>query len=819
MNRRFPLRGPLLVPAEDAWTVQGPAEAVAASVPGCVHQALLAAGRIADPNGSGGEAAQEWVGLADWTYRGCVGVPPAATQYERAEVVFESIDCAGEVFLGGRLCGSVANQHHPHSFDVTELVRDLRADSLPIEVRLRSPVQEVRRLETELGTRPVNGDWTPYVFMRKAACNFGWDWGPKVATCGLGRVSLRCWSLARIIAVRPLVRECCESNAAVEVWVDVEMAESASGQSLELQATLRSPSGRSFSATVQLAPEVGRGTGVMRLAIDGPERWWPRGHGDQALHDLHVELFVDRMVIDQSRSRIGLRSVRLDTSPDARGAAFAIVVNNHRVFCQGANWVPSGMFAGYASDEMVRSQLHSAAECGLNCLRVWGGGIYEPDSFYNRCDELGLLIWQDFMFACATYPEDEPFPQRVETEARHQIARLSPHPSVVLWCGGNENIWAWKSWGFGARLKPGQSWGKRYWLDLLPRLVAELDSSRPYWPDSPWSGSLEVFPNDADRGDCHAWDRSVESETVPPPRFISEFGRQAYPNYRTLQEALPDAEHLQADSAEMRIRQKGTGGDDRLINPALAAAFSPAHDFAERVFQTQLLQAWTARRTILWARANSQWCAGALVWQWNDAWAGHGFGALDSAMRPKPMWFAMKQACGPRALAICRCGDSVRLMAMNDCADEWTGTVTLLRVSLSGAVRQRVHLPLRLSARSAGEIANVGDVVAGPESPGDELLIADSGAIRTCRLHAAPCQLTAPPPRARVESLGGSSRRSRWRIHAQTVLIDAWLEPQGDWSGMDTNLLTLLEGETADIEVRGSVDGVTLRTATGCVDS
>lgn len=818
MSRSFPLRPPLLIQADDAWTVQGPGEAVVAPVPGCVHQALMQAGRIADPNGPGGEAAQEWVGLADWTYRGCVRVPPEAAHTERVDLVFESIDCAGEVFAGDRALGSVANQHHPHEFDVAALVRQLPGGALPIEVRLRSPVKEVRRLESELGARPVNGDWTPYVFLRKAACNFGWDWGPKVATCGLGRVWLRCWSLARITAVRPLVRECTQSSATVEVCVDVELAESARGQSVDLQATLRAPSGRTFTASARVLHS-GGATTALRFSIDSPERWWPRGQGEQALHGLHIELLVDRIAIDQRRTRIGLRSVRLDTAPDARGAAFALVVNDRRNFCQGANWVPAGLFAGYASDELVRAQLDSAAECGLNALRVWGGGVYESESFYNRCDELGLLVWHDFMFACATYPEDDPFPQRVEAEARHQIARLATHPSVALWCGGNENIWAWKSWGFGERLKPGQSWGKRYWLELLPRLVAELDPSRPYWPDSPWSGALEVFPNDADRGDCHAWDRSVEAERDPPPRFISEFGRQGYPNYRTLQEALPDAAQLQADSVEMRNRQKGTGGDDRLMNPALVAAFAPASDFADRVFHTQLLQAWTARRTILWARANPQSCAGALVWQWNDAWAGHGFGALDSAQRPKPMWFAMQQACASRALAICRFGQSVRLMAMNDCADEWLGTVTLMRVAFNGKVRQRVHLPLHIAGRATATIADVGEVMSRSESSDDELLVADCGATRAHRLPLAPRELKIDAPRARVELLGTSPRRSRWRVHAQSVLIDAWLEPQGEWSGMDTNLLTLLEGETADIEIRGGASGVTLRTATGRVES
>lgn len=833
------------------WTVQsadGLVGPLPATLPSCVHQTLMQAGEIRDPNAAGGEAGQLWVGRTGWVYRASVQLTKQMLETEWLELVFASIDTAATVFIGGIEVGSVCNQFYPHRFAVPQSVRAralLQAKlGIPIEVHCRAPVAEVESLSSRLGARPVNGDWTPYVFLRKAACNFGWDWAPRVATCGLGEVSIQWGKSSRIESVRPHVTECDRAHAIIEVHVDVGHA---GEEAMTITARLESADGVLVASSSHLAPPGRRASHCLRLSVSNPQLWWPRGMGLQPLYRLTVQLEVEGRHGDSWRGRVGIRTVKLNQTPDARGAGFALEVNGERVFCRGANWVPSGLFAGYGDAAVVRHSLESAAEVGVNMLRVWGGGVYESRAFYDTCDELGVMVWQDFMFACATYSEQEHFPKEIEKEARYQVARLCRHPSIVLWCGGNENIWAWHSWGFGSRLTPGQSWGKKYWMEMLPAVVSELDPARPYWNDSPYSGTLELFPNDPDRGDCHAWEHPVGAEGGAPPRFVSEFGRQAYPNLQTLREAVGE-KHLQSHSPEMQSRQKGTGGDARLIDPVLGAEFPDAGSFAERVWQTQWLQARAVRRYIVWLRANAPESSGALVWQWNDSWAGLGFGALDSTQRRKPMWYAMREACAPRALGLCmRNGGeaehahsgSLCLEAINDTGDEWIASATLSRITCDGSVRGAVTVPFRVPPRGCATIAHIGEVLPGADGS-DEFVVAECASLRTTRMLASPRTAVA----LIAESCGGVDRANqprtaevrrgssaiarvnlmselpgvqRWMIEAVTPLLDLWLEPLGDWIEVEPNLISLLPGESQVLVVRlrGGAAGVRLWTPLG----
>jgi beta-mannosidase len=283
--------------------------------------------------------------------------------------------------------------------------------------------------------------------------------------------------------------------------------------------------------------------------------------------------------------------------------------------------------------EKYRERLQQAAAANMNMLRVWGGGFYESDDFYDICDELGILVWQDFMFACAMYPEEPPYPALIEAEARHQITRLSPHPSVALWCGGNECVWAHDSWGNAPGEKPwkerlgGKTWGSGYYFDLLPRLMKELDPTRPYWPNSPWSGAESVAANDSGHGDRHTWDVRGEAYRTIVPRFCSEFGHQAPANYSTLAK-VTGRTGLAIGSRALEHLQRGTGGTARHIDEAIAELFRPPRDFDEWHFLAQLTQARALKAGIEWMRINQPRCMGALVWQLNDAWPGMNWSLL-----------------------------------------------------------------------------------------------------------------------------------------------------------------------------------------------
>ena len=456
-------------------------------------------------------------------------------------------------------------------------------------------------------------------------------------------------------------------------------------------------------------------------------------------------------------------------------------------------------------------------------LRVWGGGIYEPDAFYDRCDELGMLVWQDFMFACATYPEDDPMPALVEAEARQQLARLCSHPSIVLWCGGNEDILAWQSWGFRERLAPGQSWGLRYWTEILPRACAELDPTRPYRADSPWSGSLDRHANDPDHGDRHTWDAKIDGYRALVPRFTSEFGHQSPPNLRTLREAL-GVDALRIGSPELAARQRAWGGDEAQYAPYLAAAFPPARDFGEWLWQAQLLQARALETCIAWLRANPERSAGSLFWQLNDVWTGHSWSVVDAALRPKPAYHAVRRAAAPRLVTIQPVGPAadggeraLRVALVNDRPSRWSARVRIRRIGLDGGsiaeAQQRVEVAPRGFDASIDPVALVGtpaepareaivaDVASHEDAVAAEVPIPDRDRLRAWWWFAPDAARPRGEPRFDV-SMGGSGA-DRWvRVHARTLVRDLWIEPEGDWEECSPNLLSLLPGERMQLSLR-----------------
>jgi beta-mannosidase len=695
---------------------------------GYVHDALVVAGVIPPIDAPGGEDAQHWVGRTDWCLSAWFRLREADLACGRVDLAFDWIDTLGDVLVNGVRVTATANEFVPVRVSARAfLVAGVNA----IDVRLRGPVTAVEALERRYGPRPVNGDWTPFPFLRKCASNFGWDWGPKAASVGLGGARVECYDGGRIAEVRPLVVRCDEDTATVEVHVACEHV--ADG---EVRATLTAPDGSCVERTAPIGDD---GTACLPLDVPRPERWWPRGMGGQPLYRLHVA--ADGCSRPEER-RIGLRRVALRTEPDAHGSRFAIEVNGAEVWCRGANWVPRtplprGTTA--AADRLERL----AADANLNMLRVWGGGIYETDAFYGRCDELGILVWQDFMFACATYPEHAPYAELVEREARHQVARLSSHPSIVLWCGGNEDILAWWSWGWKERLRPGQSWGKGFWLDLLPRVTAELDPTRPYWAESPYSGSMEIHPNDPDHGDRHTWDAKIEAYRTIVPRFCSEFGHQSPPTISSLHDLIPP-DGRAVGNAELATRQRAWGGDAFQYAPFLAERFREPRSLDEWAFAAQLLQARAYEIAILWMRANAPRCMGSLFWQLNDVWTGHSWSVLDANARPKPSYFAVARACAAEAIAI---------LPADVAAPMVPGSVAIVRAATEKGLRRERRVRARL-------------VDAGGQTLADRW-IELSGESPWVARAALPAELVSPRDRASSVLVvdmpdGDVTRRATW---------------------------------------------------------
>ncbi|WP_425560145.1 glycoside hydrolase family 2 protein, partial [Kineococcus glutinatus] len=503
------LAGPL---PEAAAALRG--AGVPATVPGVVHTDLLAAGAIADPFDGDNEARLAWIGRTGWSYRAVFGWTPDGRP--RQELVAHGLDTVAVLRLNGTEVGRAANQHRTHRFDVTGLLRE--GDN-ELVVEFEAPVDAAERLAAEQGPRPhVNHH--PFNAVRKTASNFGWDWGIDVATVGIWRsLALESTGVARIRAVRPLAGVD-GGRGVLTAHVDVERVPGAQDATGTVVVEV---AGR--ATRVPLA--AGAGTAVAVVEVPDAQLWWPRGYGGQPLYDVAVRLELDAGPTDTWSGRVGFRTVTLDVAPDEHGSPFTVSVNGRPVNVRGANWIPDDAFLPRLDRGTYERGVRDAVEANMNLLRVWGGGIYESEDFYDLCDEQGVLVWQDFLFACAAYPEEEPLRSEVEAEAREAVTRLSRHASLALWNGGNENVWGYVEWGWRVPLA-GRTWGAGYYLDLLPRIVAELDPRTPYSAASPFSYTEYLHPNDPRHGTVHIWDvwnsRDYSAYREYAPRFVSEFG-------------------------------------------------------------------------------------------------------------------------------------------------------------------------------------------------------------------------------------------------------------------------------------------------------
>ena len=785
-----------------------------AAVPGCVHADLLAAGLIEDPHGHGAEGRLAWIGRTDWTFECAFDWP--GTPHERIDLAFDGIDTVAAVSLNGVALGRTANMHRRHRFDAAGAIGDGR-NVLTIE--FAAPVTAAEAEAARLGDLPrVRA--LPYNFLRKMACSFSWDWGPAMPTSGVWRgVRIEAWSGGRLGGVVPSVT--LDNTAArVELAVAVEGEGEGEGDGT-LVASLRAPDGAEVASGTAAA--VG---GTARLTLDVPDAalWWPRGYGPQPLHELALELRDGSRVLDRRVERIGLRTIELDRTPDALGHRFGLVVNGRPVRVRGANWIPDDTLPTRVMPERTRERIAQATAMGCNALRVWGGGIYPDAAFYDACDEAGVLVWQDFAFACADYPEEEPHRSEVAAEARDVVARLARHPSLALWCGGNESVWLHhapeeadadgRTW---ADRVGNRAWGLRYYTDILPAAVAQVDPSRPYLPNSPWSPDGGP-PNGEASGPVHLWRewnaRGPEHYREHRPAFAAEWGHAGPPNWSTLTRHVPP-EGRTPLSAHMDYRIRAADGQAKL-HDRLRETFAIPHDpdrmdFADWHYLAQLAQARAVRTGIEWLRSVER-CAGTMVWQLNDCWPVTSWALIDGAGVPKPAWHAARRAHADRLLTIQPRGrldgtdaPGLDVVAVNDTDEPWSGEGTARALRFDGDERSVTSLAIDVAPRSIARVP-LPEPVWRPDEPQGELIVADvPGAARTEWFHRPDRALDYPEPTLDTVPDGEALHVTARSLVRDLVLRADMLDP--DWHATHA-LMTLLPGESATLRVPGgSLDG------------
>ncbi|MFC7404767.1 glycoside hydrolase family 2 protein [Georgenia alba] len=735
-----------ITPLHDGWTLRAAGgevpddvahAKVPATVPGSVHTDLLAASLIPDPYLGENETALAWMHRADWRYETTFPARPAADG-EHVELAFDGLDTVATVTLNGTEVGRTENMHRAFRFDVTGLIQEHNS----LTVHFRSALARAGEIERQVGTRPHSYPH-PFNAIRKMACSFGWDWGPDLQTAGIWKpVRLERWHTARLDRVRPLVTVGPDGTGRVEVVADV--AADTGGQ-VSVRATLSAPDGTTVAGETS---GVDGASAVVRLEVADPELWWPHGYGDQPRYRLGVALTDGAATLDRWERRIGFRDVVVRTEADDVGTSFVVEVNGTPVLVKGANWIPDDHLLTRVTPERLARRLDQAVGANLNLLRVWGGGIYETDDFYDACDERGVLVWQDFLLACAAYAEDEPLAAELEAEARENVVRLMSHPSLVIWNGGNENLWGYMEWGWQEQLD-GATWGWRYYSEVFPRAVRELDPTRAYVqgsPTSPGFAPWELAPNHPDHGLVHEWrvwnQIDYRHYRDAAPRFVAEFGFQGPATWATLTRAL-DAADLHKESPAFLLHQKAPGGNGKLDRGMAPHLPTPA-DFADWHWATQLNQAHAVRYALDHYRAHWPHTAGAIVWQLNDCWPVTSWAAVDGDERPKPLWYAMRAAFAPRVLTVHERDGGTVLAVGNDTDEPWAGTVSLSRQGFDGTVLATAEQPVEVGARSVG-LVEVPAALAEAADTSREVLVATLDDVRVVHPFAENKDLALDP--------------------------------------------------------------------------
>jgi beta-mannosidase len=610
-----------------AWTLLKADDptAIAATVPGCVHTDLLANGLLDDPFYRDNELKQMWVGETDWTYRRTFSVTPDLLTHDRVLLCCYGLDTLATVSINGVPVGTAENMHRTCEFDVKSVLKE---GENTIEIFLAAPMPFVRKMDAERGAmagwvEPMRINSSAWI--RKEPCNFGWDWGPKMVTSGIWRnIELIAFDTARIADV--LITQTHETNR-VQLTVNLQV-ERFNYDAVSALVTV-SHDGHIVAQSDAIAI---RDAAQTTLTIDNPALWWPNNMGSQPLYDVYVTLQEGDKTLDTYTQRIGLRTLTLERHADEWGESFYFACNGVPYFAKGANWIPGSPYPGEMQAVDYERLIKASADANMNMLRVWGGGIYEDDSFYALCDQYGITIWQDFMFACGTYPSfDEAFMANVKAEAEDVIRRLRHHACMALWCGNNEIEQGMPSPDWEASM----SWEdySRLFDHLLADLVRDLAPQTAYWPGSPHSplGDRKNWANQ-ECGDTHLWSvwhgkEPFEWYRTRLDRFCSEFGFQSFPQADVVYE-FTKPEDRNITSYVMEHHQRSGIGNSTIIH-YLLDWFRLSTSFEATLTLSQILQGMAMKYAIEHWRRNMPRSMGTLYWQLNDMWPAPSWSSLD----------------------------------------------------------------------------------------------------------------------------------------------------------------------------------------------
>ncbi len=777
-----------------------------AEVPGCVHTDLLRNALIPDPFYRDNEKKLQWIEEKNWEYESRFYLTRDQFEQKNIDLIFKGLDTFADVYLNGRRILGANNMFREWRVQAKSFLHE---GTNHLRVLFRSPRKEIEPYLRQLpyilpSAHDGQSGTSPYT--RKAPYQFGWDWGPRFVTMGIWKpVFLETWEDIRISDVWIRQKSLSKKQAVLVAHIELE-ADSAGKFELALHSLEKAF--RPVAKAVSLSS--GKQVHTLTFEIDKPKFWWPNELGEPFLYTVGVTVKKNGQVLEQTTRRVGLRTIELRQKPDAWGKSFEFVVNGVPLFAKGANWIPADSFPSRVSEKKYRHLLQSARDAHMNMIRVWGGGIYEKDVFYNLCDEMGLLVWQDFMFACSFYPGESSFLENVRIEATEQVKRLRNHPSLALWCGNNEIEASWAEWGWNKGL-PDEVWDNYLQLfhHLLPKVCKEFDPDRPYWPSSP-SSNLEDTPSSMAKGDVHFWDvwhkgQPFETYQQVAPRFVSEYGFQSFPEMATVQSfSMPS--DWKIDSPVMVAHQKDSGGNQRIYK-YLKKYYKEPRDFFSFLYLSQVLQAQGIKMGAEHFRRLRPRCMGSLYWQLNDCWPVASWASLDYFGRWKALhYYARRFYHSPLVSPVDEEG-MIRIFVVSDERESKKAQLQVELLSLGGALLWQTGKPIDIPAGSSAVYFEIDRrKLLEDKNPGDVLLasrLIQDGAVlsENALFFVPPRELALKEPKIKVDWFIRPEGFSL-RLTSAYFAKDVFLSLEGKTGRFSDNFFDLIPGRPVEVSIQ-----------------
>jgi beta-mannosidase len=632
-----------------------------AKVPGTVHLDLMNNKMIPDPFKDENEKKVQWVENEDWEYQSGFVVSSQELKNENIDLVFNGLDTFSEIYLNGKLLKKTDNMFRKWNIPVKQY---LKAGNNTLQINFKSAVNTGKELAKKV---PFTMPESPRSFVRKAQYQFGWDWGPRLVTAGIWKdIQLEFWNNAKIITVKNI-----QNKSAEDVRFEVEIeAQNAGDYTLDLNKIHK-----------KISLKKGTHTIMIPYNTSGMELWQPNGRGKANLYNFEIKLSKDQKNIDAKNIRIGVRTVELVQEKDEKGKSFYFKVNEHPLYIKGTNWIPGDSFSPRMTKEKYQKLIKDTKDANMNMIRIWGGGIYEDDEFYKACDENGILVWQDFMFAGSFYPADEAFLNNVKEEVKDQVNRLQNHPSIAIWCGNNEIDEAIVNWGYQKQFKYSKNDSLQVWKDykklfheVIPNALAEnLKSDKNiYWPSSPsigW-GHKESLTE----GDSHYWgvwwgEQPFEIYNEKVGRFMSEYGFQGTPSLETTKSMFSGTQDLSLQNPAIKAHEKHARGWD-IINEYLKRDYKIPTDFVQYNYVSQLLQARGMQIAIEAHRRAKPYNMGTLYWQLNDCWPVVSWSSIDYLGNWKAFHYQARRSFEPVLISVAETDKNYDVYLISDLLNE-----------------------------------------------------------------------------------------------------------------------------------------------------